>query len=1366
MKKLYSLFLITLLVVNAFGQTISNTVPMNSGRQGHQSQLLNTGKVLAFGGAQIGLTSYEVLNSSELYDPIAKKWTKVGSMNSKRKSFTSVLLNNGKVLSMGGVDESDVLNSCEVFDPSTNTWSEVREMQVARYGHGAIKLIDGRVLVAGGVQDTRADLYDPYTDTWTSTAKMNLIHGVGMTLTYLPNGGVLAVGGQDAPTRAEIWNGSSWTLLSSVMTNQHYYHSVVVIDNNTCLIAGSQSFIGNDQISAEIYNISTQKFTSTGKLLTPVSFAPMVLMDNGKVLLYGMGDSFSSSNTKCLQVYDLATESWSSKSYSIMGGNAAIMNILNNGTILLAGGTSIDSENSLNNCYLVTQDGFSSCSPPSLLGTGYGSTGCINETQYITLSNLETNVTYKAFIGGYEVASSVTGVTNKVVPVFSLSAGDNVIKIKAFKQGCPAFVQEDTVVVRAKIAQIPAPQITVFGKTIFCDGDSVVLSAPGGMPEYRWGNSSKTQKITVKSTGGYVVRVKDSISGCFTSYSQTIYTEIATKNSINAGIDESVCANAVPKGLTGFVPVYGTWSGPGISENGTFDPSGLPVGSVTLSYEYCTFKDTKVVTVLALPKAEDFILDVPFDNVCLNSTVYIYVKNTQGNSKYEIWNKSSLLYSQISSATGSTLAFTIPKLTDNTIFNIKGIAYNKCAADTISKYRTININVNPYLPVGTKQPFVCKRGNALIYIAKSETAVSYQLLKDNTLIGTAQYGNGDTLFLNTGALMASTTFKIRGINVAKSCTTALIQSVYIAVDGPTASFCVNTQNPEVGEILTITNYSDNVGGSYIWSLGKNASIDSTSEKSPPAIKYSKTNNTRIGLYCFMPNGCKDSSFRLVNVIPYRDIQACDYSLASSESLGAEVYGVAYDSVGNSYMLYQSGMSFYSAIDLNYGTNGDSANFYKGPENPAAAKYILVKYNAKGIVQWSIPIRMDSKRFIDLAADYEGGVYFGYHDGSRAVVQKFNRDGVFQWWGQRNDQSGVIDKLSVMVDKQLNVYLASQSGTAKFDKNGVKIWDSYGATEYRLDSKGRLWGMWGLLPCVSRYGSSQYSEFDSPIPQATDETHIYMHRFIIDNDDNMYVSGTFTGTFTFANQTISHIYNSGDVHNAIFIAKFDRNGKQLWIKKIDSDVSQAWLSGMVLRKGQIILFAGVGKGGIVHSNIDQLTFTETGRFLLLTDTTATGKYTLVKVYESIAIRTVATDDALDYCPATDRLMISVPFDTEAVLGQYFQPSKNSFIDANIVVMRGEIDCLLGNTTNPTLLNTSLYRDECVIYPNPCNEYIEVEIPEVLSGANYTIQSVDGKIVQQGTCMASQKVYLNELNSGIYLIKVKYEDGIRIKQFVKQ
>lgn len=131
-------------------------------------------------------------------------------MSTNRYWHTATALPDGTVLVAGGYGNQtyNVHSSAELYDPVTELWSSTASMSTNRYHHTATLLPDGKVLVAGGfIQGTNggsyrqtsfssAELYDPVAKTWTTTGSMPGGKD-SHTASRLPNGKVLVVGGEN-----------------------------------------------------------------------------------------------------------------------------------------------------------------------------------------------------------------------------------------------------------------------------------------------------------------------------------------------------------------------------------------------------------------------------------------------------------------------------------------------------------------------------------------------------------------------------------------------------------------------------------------------------------------------------------------------------------------------------------------------------------------------------------------------------------------------------------------------------------------------------------------------------------------------------------------------------------------------------------------------------------------------------------------------------------------------------------------------------------------------------------------------------------------------------------------------------------------
>jgi N-acetylneuraminic acid mutarotase len=136
----------------------------------------------------------------ELYDPSSGQWSLTGALYYAHSGNSIAALANGEVLAYGN---HFACYAAQIYNPTANTWSRTTGQCGTGISFGPLApLATGKALLAGGsiicsgkaTEVPNADLYDPSTNGWLSTGRLNQAR-LGHTLTRLLNGQVLAAGG-------------------------------------------------------------------------------------------------------------------------------------------------------------------------------------------------------------------------------------------------------------------------------------------------------------------------------------------------------------------------------------------------------------------------------------------------------------------------------------------------------------------------------------------------------------------------------------------------------------------------------------------------------------------------------------------------------------------------------------------------------------------------------------------------------------------------------------------------------------------------------------------------------------------------------------------------------------------------------------------------------------------------------------------------------------------------------------------------------------------------------------------------------------------------------------------------------------------
>jgi hypothetical protein len=259
-------------------------------RRGHAAVRLLDGRVLVVGGTQVA--SLGALAEAEVYEPATGTWTEVRPMAEARHEPAVVVLPDGRVLVAGGTDaDRRPLRSAELFDPVAGTWSAAAHSGFARGGaRTAVLLPGGKALFVSGLQ---AELYDPVLGRWEKAGPAGGAagtHRVGHTVTLLPDGRVLVVGGGTAraAATAEVYSPETgeWTLVAApAVVREH--HAAVVTAEGAVLVLGGEHATTGAVASVERFDPATGTWASAAALREPRGAPGAVLLPDGAVLVTG-----------------------------------------------------------------------------------------------------------------------------------------------------------------------------------------------------------------------------------------------------------------------------------------------------------------------------------------------------------------------------------------------------------------------------------------------------------------------------------------------------------------------------------------------------------------------------------------------------------------------------------------------------------------------------------------------------------------------------------------------------------------------------------------------------------------------------------------------------------------------------------------------------------------------------------------------------------------------------------------------------------------------------------------------------------------------------------------------------------------------
>ncbi len=264
---------------------------------------LPDGRILVFGIEVEG----EETGSSVAYllDKENNSWEFFAKGGLPRFDINMLALADGRVLIAGGVDLSnenssnyhpDVSADVEIFDPATGTWNPATAMPQVGEGQELVVLQDGRVLAIhysfGNDGERQAQLYDPLTDAWTFTGRMGPISDFPRAI-VLKDGRVLLTSYWDNPV-SYLFDpaANDWETSAGVMMKHRGNHGLTLLPDGRVLASGGDDFFEGVSPEArkgttEIFDPATGQWTPGQDLKEIRSNHTATLLPDGRVFLIG-----------------------------------------------------------------------------------------------------------------------------------------------------------------------------------------------------------------------------------------------------------------------------------------------------------------------------------------------------------------------------------------------------------------------------------------------------------------------------------------------------------------------------------------------------------------------------------------------------------------------------------------------------------------------------------------------------------------------------------------------------------------------------------------------------------------------------------------------------------------------------------------------------------------------------------------------------------------------------------------------------------------------------------------------------------------------------------------------------------------------
>ncbi|MGZ4042940.1 MAG: T9SS type B sorting domain-containing protein [Bacteroidia bacterium] len=456
--------------------------------------------------------------------------------------------------------------------------------------------------------------------------------------------------------------------------------------------------------------------------------------------------------------------------------------------------------------------------PAPLITAGSGTTFCQGDSVTLTAS------------GGSSYVWSTGAVTN------SINVSTTGTYTVTATNACGSVTATQAVTANP----LPSAIITAGSGTVFCQGDSVTLTASGGS-SYVWNTGAVTNSINVLTAGTYTVTSTNSCGSATATQAVTVNPlPSATINSTSTTVCSGSSLLLWSTGIGNFL-----WSNGVNNDSTTISTGGMYF--VTSANSCGSVNDT--ISILSLPLPSPAIAASGSTTICAGDSV---VLTASGGSTY-LWSTGA-----------SSPAITVSAAGTYTV-----TATNSCGS--LSATTTINVNTLPSAIVNSVDTTVCSGSSLLLWAtgtgpflwstgestdsihvstggnyiltatstcgtAKDSITITQQLLPvaSITPAGSTTICSGSSVILNgsggssylwqpsgsTGNSISATTAGTYTLTASNNCGSNATTINISVINAPVASITPGGSTTIcAGDNITL---SANGGGTYLWSTGSTA----------------------------------------------------------------------------------------------------------------------------------------------------------------------------------------------------------------------------------------------------------------------------------------------------------------------------------------------------------------------------------------------------------------------------------------------------------------------------------------------------------------------------------------------------------------